>query len=190
VRATWRPLAAWPYPPKPSQTDRFQSTWTSSLDLLEREIDKLDGREVIIGVVTEERYLRLDGQLRADAKYGHPGVEISFEVPVGPPSGGWRRLVFHTDAYPYLASNLRAIALGLAALRAVDRYGITSTAEQYAGFAQLTAGGADPERGKLLVDRAGSVAKALHDHHPDHGGQDRDFIDVQAYRKLAGSGAR
>ena len=38
--------------------------------------------------------------------------------------------------------NLRSIALGLKALRAVDRYGVSRRGEQYAGFrAALTAGG-------------------------------------------------
>jgi hypothetical protein len=99
----------------------------------------------------------------------HAGVELSFEVPDG------RRLVFHTDVHnqttrwvnggPSRApwrDNLRAIALGLEALRAVNRYGITrGIGEQYAGFLQLTTGVANPERGRQLVDEAGGVRQAL-----------------------------
>jgi hypothetical protein len=50
------------------------------------------------------------------------------------------RLVFATDAYEDWQHNVRAIALTLEALRAVDRYGTTG-GRQYAGFRQLTAGG-------------------------------------------------
>src|SRR3989304_1838427 len=79
------------------------------------------------------------GQLRAGGRTTtqHAGVEVSFEVPDGK---GWRRLTFHTDAYPNVHANLHAIALGLEALRAVYRYGITSSGEQYAGWAALPAG--------------------------------------------------
>jgi hypothetical protein len=105
-----------------------------------------------------------------------------------------RRVAFHTDRHRGYASswrdNLRAIVLGLRALRAVSRYGITEgIGEQYAGFAQLTAGGPDPERGRRLVqDRFnGSVAVALRATHPDtrdDAYSDRDFADVQAYRSV------
>lgn len=188
MRATWRPLPAWPYPEQPQRPATYKVTYSRTLIDLGREIGHLDGREVIIGVVVDESQIRLDGQMRADAKVRHAGVEVSFEV------RGGRRLVFHTDAHKgYTTSwqdNLRAIALGLEALRAVDRYGITSTDEQYAGFAQLTAGGPDAARGKTLVDHAGSVVDALKRYHPDHGGNARDFADVQAYRKSIGAAAR
>lgn len=187
MRATFRPLPAWPYPPRPRRPSTFKASYQRTLFDLEREIGYLKGREVIIGVVADESQVRMDGMLRADARVNHPGVELSFEKPDG------SRLVFHTDVHGgYTNSwqdNLRAIALGLEALRAVDRYGITSTAEQYAGFAQLAAGGPDPARGRVLVEAAGGVRQAQRTHHPDHGGQDRDFIDVQAYVASLGSGA-
>jgi hypothetical protein len=186
VRATFRPLPAWPYPEQPKRPATFKVTYSRTLQDLEREIEALRGRELIIGVVVDENAIRIDGQMRADAKVRHSGVEVSFEVPDG------RRLVFHTDVHGgYTTSwqdNLRAIARGLEALRAVARYGITSgVGEQYAGFAQLSAGGPDPVRGKALVDAAGSVKEALYLHHPDHGGRERDFVDVDAYRKTVGA---
>jgi hypothetical protein len=48
---------------------------------------------------------------------------------------------FAVDMFPSWQDNLRAIALGLEALRKVERYGIANRGEQYAGWAQLTAGG-------------------------------------------------
>lgn len=188
MRATFRPLPAWPYAAQPRRAATYKVSYSRTLQDLEHEIEVLRGRELIIGVVTDESQIRIDGAIRADAKIGHPGVEVSFEVPDG------RRLTFHTDVHGgYTTSwqdNLRAIALGLEALRAVARYGITSgVGEQYAGFAQLSAGGPDAERGKALVARAGGVTAALKAHHPDHGGEARDFADVQAYRAVIGGGS-
>jgi hypothetical protein len=138
----------------------------------------MGGRDLLIGIVADADQWRLSGTLRANARTNHPGAEVSFEA-------DGRRLIFFTDAYPSVAANLRAIGLGLDALRAVDRYGITSTGEQYAGFAAITAGGPDPLRGKMLVERAGGVTAALKAHHPDHGGKASDFADVQAFREAA-----
>jgi hypothetical protein len=185
MRATFRPLPAWPYASQPTRHATFRVSYARTLADLEREIGYLRGREVIIGLVTDESQVRLDGMIRADARINQPGVELSFEKPDG------TRLVFHTDVHKGYGTswqdNLRAIALGLEALRAVDRYGITSTAEQYAGFAQLTSGGPDAGRGKRLVEERfdGSIAAALRGTHPDtrrDGYTDRDFADVQAYR--------
>lgn len=110
----------------------------------------------------------------------HPGAEVSFSLPDG------TRPTFHTDAFATLQANLRAISNGLEALRAVDRYGITTGGEQYAGFAQLAAGDDPADRGARLVEEAGGLTKALMKYHPDHGGSETDIIAVQAYRKRAG----
>lgn len=184
MNLTFRPLTVWPYPPQPKRPATYRSTYARTLQDLEREIGHLKGDEVIIGVVTSPANIRLDGRMRADATVTQPGVELSFEVPDG------RRLVFHTDVHASFTDswhdNLRAIALGLEALRAVDRYGITSTAEQYAGFLQLETSQASATRGKELVDAAGGMKAALLANHPDHGGDPRRFADVQAYRQLSG----
>jgi hypothetical protein len=184
MNLTFRPLPVWPYPPQAKRPATFRVTYSRTLQDLEREIGFLKGDEVIIGVVTSPTSIRLDGRMRADATVTQPGVELSFEVPDG------RRLVFHTDVHAGFVNswqdNLRAITLGLEALRAVDRYGITSTAEQYAGFLQLESSAPSATRGKQLVDEAGGMKQALLENHPDHGGDPRRFADVQAYRTAAG----
>lgn len=181
MRATWRPLAAWPYPELDRRPATYRVGYDRTLKDLEAEIELLGGSEVIIGVVLSEREVRVDGQLRQDARPSHPGIELSFEIPDG------RRLTFHTDVHAAWRDNLRAIALGLEALRAVGRYGITTgVGEHYAGFAQLPPGGPDAAKGKLLVERAGGLRQALMAHHPDKGGDARDFADVVAYRDSQG----
>lgn len=187
MKATWTALPAWPYPPSRRQNDLFRAVrnplgWERVLDELEWELERHSAADVLIGIVAPAEAIGISGQLRYRSKVTHPGAEISFDA-------HGKRLTFHTDAYDSLQSNLRAITLGLAALRAIDRYGITTTGEQYAGFAQLTAGGPDPERGRALVTEAGGITAALKKAHPDHGGDARAFGDVQAYRALVGDKA-
>lgn len=187
MRATWRPLAVWQYPPARRLVGaRLRASWDVVMDRLEDEIGRVKGSDVVIGVVVDESQIGFSGNLKAGGRtrFAHRGVEVSFDTPKR------GRLVFHTDAYDDVTANLRAIGLGLEALRAVDRHGITSTDEQYAGFAAIGPGGPDPARGKTLVDRWGSVAEALKRTHPDHGGDPQQFADVQAYRTAIGADAR
>lgn len=141
---TFRPLSAWTEgntsPRRGSHL--FRASWRDTLKLLGRELEYLDARNVVLQVDVREGDVRLDGMLRADAKVGaHPGVRIAFDSRFGP-------LTYATDAYeqhysgaaPGWQANVRAIALGLAALRAVDRYGVTRRGEQYTGWKQITAG--------------------------------------------------
>jgi hypothetical protein len=103
-------------------------------------------------------------------------VEVSFDSPHG-------RLVYATDVCELWEHNVRAIALGLEALRAVDRHGISQRGQQYAGFRALTPGSSRGlTRGRELIDEHGSVAAALKATHPDHGGDAQDFAAVQAAR--------
>jgi hypothetical protein len=121
--------------------------------------------------------LRVDGWPKGNASQPwHPGVRLAFDAPDKGP------LIYATDVYdqPAWASgsispwqaNLRAIALGLEALRAVDRYGITKRGEQYRGFLALPPGqtgstGAPPpamtrpDAAKRLLDAAGWDAAML-----------------------------
>lgn len=187
--ATFRPLAAWPYPPRRRLSgSRFGNTGRgksspreAALELLEEEIAAIKGSDVVIGLVVDERHIGFSGALKVNGwkALQHRGAEVSFAVP------GGRRLVFYTDAFDDVVQNLRAIGLGLEALRAVERYGITSTSEQYAGFQMLEAGG-DVERGRKLVAAAGGIGAALKRAHPDHGGTVDDFKAVQAFRASQG----
>jgi hypothetical protein len=184
MKYIFRPLPVWPYPTTPPTERRsrwtFKASWSDTLQLLEHEISGLSGHDVVIGAGFRERDVRLDGMPRADAQAPqHPGIEISFDT-------GRGRLTYSTDVCTFWQHNVRSIALGLEALRAVDRYGITHRGEQYAGFLALAAGGPDSTRGAQLVEQAGGVRQALMASHPDHGGDPTDFADVQAYREKVG----
>lgn len=176
--ATWRQLPDWPYEkdPKPKRSGFGVKGWQQTLLYLEEEVERIKGSDIIIGVVALPNQFNLDGRPRGDFKVLFRGAEVGFTTPER------GRLAFHTDHFLTFQENLRAITLGLAALRAIERYGIADTQQQYEGFALLPSGGPDPERGHRLVMEAGSVAKALKQHHPDHGGNPQDLADVMAYR--------
>jgi hypothetical protein len=85
--------------------------------------------------------LRLDGMPRANARMLHDAVALSFESKWGP-------LRYETNEFVARGyrggegwqQNLRAIALGMEALRKVDRYGVSKRGEQYTRLA--------PDRGE------------------------------------------
>lgn len=175
---TYRPLVRWPHAETRSRRGHytFKASWGMTLKLLERELEYLDASNVIIAAAFRDGDIRQDGMPRANALApSHPGIEISFETEHG-------RLVYATDVCADWQHNVRSIALGLGALRAVDRYGITQRGEQYAGWLQLTATNDLAERGKVLVDIAGGLTQAVKMHHPDYGGERANWDAVQAYR--------
>jgi hypothetical protein len=115
----------------------FKASWSTTLDLLDRELHYLGATRVVFELDVRENQLRIDGQLRADAAAASTAVRIAFDSIHGP-------LIYATDRYGYdgwqrpktrgWQDNIRAIALGLEALRKVDRYGISRRGEQYRGY--------------------------------------------------------
>jgi hypothetical protein len=178
VQLIFRPLERWdrkgaggrPHSP-------FQADYTSTVNLLEREAKMLGAKRVVVELALREADLRLDGKPYAGTKTDHPGVTIALDSRHG-------ALKYTADKFATWQENLRAIALGLEALRKVDRYGMTSRGEQYAGWKALSSGRGDPNpaRGRELIAMYGSAKAALHATHPDHGGDSQDFADVQAAR--------
>lgn len=83
MQYTFRPLPQWPHPvTKSRRYGHFKAGWDATLRLLANEIEKLDGRNAVIGAAFRQSDLRRDGMPRADrrqAPYMHPGVEVSFD---------------------------------------------------------------------------------------------------------------
>lgn len=137
IPITFRPLS-WDRPITPSDARRshasFRASWSNTQALLDDELDHLDGQRVVLQADFREQDLRVDGMPRANARQPEfPGIKISFDSQHGP-------LVYATDTYAFWQHNVRAIALALEALRAVNRYGVTKRAEQYQGWKAIGAG--------------------------------------------------
>jgi hypothetical protein len=134
VQLTFRPIDRWDRPEtNPRRGSPFKATHSATLELLDRELRMLRAERVVMMVDATERDCRLDGQLRADARLASPRVILAFDSEHGP-------LKYACDAFDHWQENLRAIALGLEALRRVERYGIASRGEQYTGWKALGSG--------------------------------------------------
>ena len=122
------PLTKWPgEPTKERKNAPFRSSYTKTLDLLEFELGKIDARQIVIEAFYSLDQIRNDGWPRGNQNPRDPGVILSFKKPEGPrflKDGKWYvnivPLSFPCDTYFYIEHNIHAIALSLAALRAVE----------------------------------------------------------------------
>jgi hypothetical protein len=195
---TFRPIVNWPHQktqrPKPSA---FRVNYDETLDLLDKELRMLGVRKAVIQVDLPESKIRLDGLPYAGARPEYKGIILSFESKYGP-------LRYMTDVFDSWQDNLRAIALGLEALRKVDRYGITKKGEQYTGWKQLPASididGCDVHKAAEFLSRYSGyeVQAILKDKawfkeawriaarklHPDKGGDKDNFSLLTKIKKL------
>lgn len=112
---------------------QFKAGWSNTLNLLDRELWILGARNVVLQAGFRADQLRQDSWPLGRATPSHPAVIVSFN------DSDNRPLSFPCDRYDSYEHNLRAIALSLEALRAVDRHGVTKRGEQYAGFKQIEA---------------------------------------------------
>lgn len=197
-----RPLREWTQPKTAERRSSgvFRASWNDTVKMLLTEAGHLGAPLVVVQVDADASDIRRDGMLRARASVGFPGVKVSFESKHGP-------LTYATDVYsqwypaapPGWQANLRAIALSLEALRAVDRYGATRSGEQYQGFTALSdkpAGHDDltlKDAQLVFADALGVTAASLAEefrhgasvnrmyrvmarkHHPDVGGNESVF---------------
>lgn len=205
------PIASWPgaltrvrqrspFRPAGSNYRTAPTTLGDTTDILERELRTLDAKNTELLMAIRPEDLRLDGLPRANAKPDHPGVILSFDSKHG-------HLSYPCDTFETWQANLRAIALGLEALRKVDRYGVTKRGEQYRGFLALEATAApagfrDAMEALEYLDRlVGATTKDLRDDvggllrrskraaHPDSGGDAATFQRVSlAEAKLREAG--
>lgn len=126
--------AVWPGRATPAAERKrspYKTIWTRALDLLEREVRKLDGEAVAIAVDVGPNELRNNGQLRADARPYSPAVLVSFATPSG-------RLQLASDRYLGWQNNVDVVGRALERLRLVDRDGLLQ-GRQYEGLRALPA---------------------------------------------------
>jgi len=102
---------------------------TKTTKLLKREAGMLGAAQVVVQV---DGPVRQDGQ-PAVTRLRTPAVSVFIQSRHGP-------LRYDVDTFDHWEDNLRGVALGLEALRAVDRYGVTKRGEQYPGWKALPPG--------------------------------------------------
>lgn len=126
------PIERWPLAvPKHFRRCDFDSPYDKTLGLLKSELEKIGASAIVIQAFFRRDQLRQDGWPYASANPEKSGVILGFRARE---KGD---LSFPCWSYPDFRDNLRAIALSLQALRAVDRYGVTQRAEQYQGWKQI-----------------------------------------------------
>lgn len=203
---TLRPLSdrTWLRPPGKRKTSPFSAKWSDTRALLLSEIQRLGGRDLVIELDVVEGDFRLDGDLRAKAAFQSPAVRVSFESRIHGP------MMHPCDTYlgssykagPGWQHNVRAVALTLQALRAVDRYGAADTGQQYQGFRAIGGGtampgpkppmssGAAAELLRSYADPGAPIAnawrRAVRATHPDAGGDRAAFDRVQEAARVLG----
>ncbi|RHA38695.1 hypothetical protein [Cellulomonas rhizosphaerae] len=162
MRYTTRPLSdrTWLRADDERTRSQFKVSWSQASDLLERELEWIDGHDLVIEIDIREQDLRLDGMLRANAKpIGAPAVVVAFESQHGP-------LLYRSDAYGWGSwgssmevwqHNVYAVAKTLEALRAVDRYGAARSGEQYRGYRQIGRGPAIVTDAPMTARRAAEI---------------------------------
>lgn len=181
------PIEKWPGEKRPSYKrvkSPFGVKYARLLNDLERELNHLRAKDIVIQAYVSANQIRNDGWLYSAARPSEPGIILSFM------KGGKEEISFPCDTYNAWESNLRAISLTLTALRSIDRYGVTQHAEQYKGWAKLPPAptrmdvkdalafvhlqtGIEPTTQEKLREAYRAAARKLH---PDVSGSDHQFI--------------
>lgn len=172
-----------PVPADGGQWSKFGSPLRKTLMLLRRELEMLNAKHVVVELDVSDRDIRLDGYPRANAKLASPAVRVTFDSKHGP-------LRYETSEYRDWQDNLRAIALSMESLRAVDRYGVSKRGEQYKGWRAIpkSTDAADsiatPSQARTLIDGYGGLNAAIKATHPDTGGDPDQFRKVMRAKEL------
>jgi hypothetical protein len=200
IDCRFKPIEKWPGKPTAGWARKpgsFKAGWQSTLDLLERELNHLNAKDISIEGFFFPKDIRNDGWPKSSARPTQPGVVLSFSTKKG-------QITMPCDRYTGWESNLRAIALTLEHLRAVERYGVTTEEqEQYTGWLELPAASAVDEKTELaniLIHHASvgyvpsqvtndqrlfdsTWREAARRTHPDTGGNSNDFQRVMNARE-------
>lgn len=156
-------------------------TITEALVRLQNELDRLGANNYVI---SSNLITRLDGLPRSgQAKPQDPGVALYFQLKNKPHC-------MPCDTFDRASDNIAAIAKHIEATRAIERYGVATMSEMFAGFVALPAPGAPRPWWEVLgvprnADReainAAFRAKAK-SAHSDTGGSDAAMTTLNVAR--------
>ena len=155
---------------------RREFTIGEAINSLQGELDRLGARQV---VMSSNLDLRLDGFPRSgQAQPSDPGVALYFKL-------NERDTVLACDRWLKVQDNIAAIAKHIEALRGIERWGVGSIEQAFAGYQALPAPeqwwqvlgvGAQATRAEVEAAYRRLAMKA----HPDHGGSDAAMARLNA----------
>lgn len=173
-------------PPARRAPARFKVDQTTAIQELETELERWGVRDREYLLSTNQR-----PNSRAVRQLEDTGAALWFYKPQRDRTAPRTLLVFACDRFPGLDHNIRAIGLTLESLRAVERYGAYSMAQAAEGARALpppdaSAPAQRPWWEVLGVQRDAPTAvidaayrALLKQRHPDAGGSDRAFQELQ-----------
>jgi hypothetical protein len=139
-------------------------------------------------VISTNLPVRRDGLLYADARNpADPGAAVYFQLP--DEHGNMRPQALAVDKWDRLADNLAALAAHVDALRGIDRWGVGTRAQAFAGYKALAAMDERKAWWQVLgftnMPATWGEAKKRYDelmwkHHPDRGGNPNQAAEVNA----------
>ncbi len=168
------------------------STWKQRRELTlaegrDRLLDQLGLMGVANIVISSNARVRRDGGLYSDQRNpDDPGAAVYFRMP--DERGHSQPRVLACDKWDRLADNLAALAAHVDALRGIDRYGVGSLAQAFAGYKALAAVGERPRWWQVMgfKQRPGATAaeakylELMQMHHPDKGGNPNQAAEINA----------
>lgn len=167
---------------------RHQGRPITATAAVARLSDELQRLGAVNEVLSTNVRTRLDGSLRLnEGAVGDPGAAIYFTLKKA-------QRVLACDSYFTLADNIAAIAAHIEALRRIDRYGVGSLEQAFAGYAALPVNTAAnwrdvfgfPEGSRPTLDAVNEkfveLARAAH---PDAGGTHEQMARLSEARAFA-----
>lgn len=164
-----------------SWKESVQLTVADARRRLQGELDRLGARNAVLSTNVE---LRLDGQPRSDRREpDDPGAAVYFTLK-------GKQLCMPCDKWDRVADNIAAIAAHIDAVRRIERYGVQSVEEAFAGFVALPPPlswrqilGVDEKAGIETVEA--TFRRLAAQHHPDRGGSTVKMAELNAARDAA-----
>jgi len=133
-----------PVPAKNAKKAAYTARWGSIVQMLQRELNMIGAKEVIIEMDIDLDDIRNDGWIRSSATPRSPGVRLFFQSKHGP-------LTYETGAWKHWEHNVYAIARTLAAQRAIARDGCVKGDQAYRGWKALPGG--EPVAAAVWLDK-------------------------------------
>lgn len=162
-------------------TDNKQLTVYTAMRRLTDELDRLGARNVLLSSNIE---LRLDGQPRSNQKPpADPGIAVYFKL-------NGKDRVLACDKWDRAPDNIAAIAAHVDCIRGIDRYGVGTLDQAFAGYAALPPPGHIHKRAWRDVFDVSDDAQVSRDYiegkyrrlamtrHPDNGGSHAQMAEL------------